>query len=103
MGRHFLVKKVFGIFYESHKIIILIIDFFFDSSYSNLPIVVKGILSVEDAILAVKYGANAIQISNHGMWIKLWTLIMECGHYPQYVHNMCNSTAKIRVSDVPLP
>lgn len=27
---------------------------------------IKGILTVEDAILSVKYGASAIQVSNHG-------------------------------------
>lgn len=35
-------------------------------SGSKLPIVVKGILNGEDAEAAVKYGANAIIVSNHG-------------------------------------
>ncbi|XP_033227821.1 hydroxyacid oxidase 1-like isoform X3 [Belonocnema kinseyi] len=35
-------------------------------SQTSLPIVVKGILTAEDALIAVKYGADAIQISNHG-------------------------------------
>jgi isopentenyl diphosphate isomerase/L-lactate dehydrogenase-like FMN-dependent dehydrogenase len=35
-------------------------------SGSKLPIVVKGILNGEDADAAVKYGANAIIVSNHG-------------------------------------
>lgn len=35
-------------------------------SISTLPIVVKGILTAEDAILALKYGASAILVSNHG-------------------------------------
>ncbi|KAF4963296.1 hypothetical protein FZEAL_10943 [Fusarium zealandicum] len=33
---------------------------------TDLPIIIKGIGSVEDAKLAVKYGAPAIIISNHG-------------------------------------
>ncbi|XP_051159080.1 2-Hydroxyacid oxidase 1-like [Leptopilina boulardi] len=35
-------------------------------SQTRLPVVIKGILTVEDAILSVKYGASAIQVSNHG-------------------------------------
>lgn len=35
-------------------------------SHTRLPLVIKGILTVEDALLAVKYGAKAIQVSNHG-------------------------------------
>jgi isopentenyl diphosphate isomerase/L-lactate dehydrogenase-like FMN-dependent dehydrogenase len=35
-------------------------------SGSKLPIVVKGILNGEDAEAAVKYGADAIIVSNHG-------------------------------------
>lgn len=35
-------------------------------SQTRLPIVIKGILTVEDALLSVKYGASAIQVSNHG-------------------------------------
>jgi isopentenyl diphosphate isomerase/L-lactate dehydrogenase-like FMN-dependent dehydrogenase len=33
---------------------------------SSLPVIVKGILAPEDAALAVKYGASAISVSNHG-------------------------------------
>jgi isopentenyl diphosphate isomerase/L-lactate dehydrogenase-like FMN-dependent dehydrogenase len=33
---------------------------------SKLPVIVKGILHPEDAALAVKHGASAISISNHG-------------------------------------
>jgi 4-hydroxymandelate oxidase len=33
---------------------------------SPLPIVVKGILNAEDAALAVRHGADAIVVSNHG-------------------------------------
>lgn len=33
---------------------------------TSLPLVVKGILSPEDAILAVDHGARAIVVSNHG-------------------------------------
>ena len=33
---------------------------------TNLPIVVKGILHPEDALIAVEHGASAIMVSNHG-------------------------------------
>lgn len=35
-------------------------------SITRLPVVVKGILTAEDAEEAVKYGASAILVSNHG-------------------------------------
>ncbi|XP_046818746.1 peroxisomal (S)-2-hydroxy-acid oxidase GLO1 [Vespa crabro] len=35
-------------------------------SITKLPIILKGILTAEDAILSVKYGAAAIIVSNHG-------------------------------------
>ena len=35
-------------------------------SISRLPIVVKGITSAEDALLAVEHGVDAIIVSNHG-------------------------------------
>jgi (S)-2-hydroxy-acid oxidase len=35
-------------------------------SYTKLPIILKGILTGEDAKLAVEYGADAILVSNHG-------------------------------------
>jgi 4-hydroxymandelate oxidase len=35
-------------------------------SWSSLPIVLKGILTVEDARLAVEHGVEAIVVSNHG-------------------------------------
>ncbi len=35
-------------------------------SASKVPIIVKGILNAEDAAAAVKYGADAIIVSNHG-------------------------------------
>ena len=35
-------------------------------SWSNLPIVLKGILTAEDARLAVEHGVDAIVVSNHG-------------------------------------
>jgi (S)-2-hydroxy-acid oxidase len=35
-------------------------------SITSLPIVLKGILTREDALLAIKYGASAILVSNHG-------------------------------------
>ncbi|GFY19260.1 hydroxyacid oxidase 1 [Trichonephila clavipes] len=35
-------------------------------SITKLPLILKGILSVEDALEAVKYGVAAIWVSNHG-------------------------------------
>lgn len=35
-------------------------------SITNLPIVLKGILTAEDAILAVEHGIDGILVSNHG-------------------------------------
>jgi isopentenyl diphosphate isomerase/L-lactate dehydrogenase-like FMN-dependent dehydrogenase len=35
-------------------------------SWSSLPLVVKGILTPEDAILSVEHGAHAVWVSNHG-------------------------------------
>ncbi|XP_049793259.1 uncharacterized protein LOC126203064 [Schistocerca nitens] len=35
-------------------------------SITSLPIVVKGILTAEDAVMAVDSGVDAIQVSNHG-------------------------------------
>ena len=35
-------------------------------SVTTLPIVVKGVLTVEDALLAVRHGVNGIIVSNHG-------------------------------------
>ncbi|CAB4035201.1 hydroxyacid oxidase 1 [Paramuricea clavata] len=35
-------------------------------SVTSLPVVLKGILVVDDAKLAVKYGADGIIVSNHG-------------------------------------
>jgi (S)-2-hydroxy-acid oxidase len=35
-------------------------------SITRLPIVLKGILTREDALLAIKYGVSAILVSNHG-------------------------------------
>ena len=35
-------------------------------SWSSLPLVVKGILTAEDARLAVEQGVDAIVVSNHG-------------------------------------
>ena len=36
------------------------------SSVSSLPLVIKGILTHEDALLAAEHGADAIVVSNHG-------------------------------------
>jgi len=35
-------------------------------SLTSLPIILKGILTAEDAVLAVKYGVDGIIVSNHG-------------------------------------
>ena len=35
-------------------------------SITKLPIVLKGILTPQDALLAIEYGASAIVVSNHG-------------------------------------
>jgi len=35
-------------------------------SWSSLPLVLKGIMTVEDADLAIEHGADAIVVSNHG-------------------------------------
>jgi isopentenyl diphosphate isomerase/L-lactate dehydrogenase-like FMN-dependent dehydrogenase len=35
-------------------------------SFCSLPLVVKGILTAEDALLAVEHGATAVVVSNHG-------------------------------------
>jgi 4-hydroxymandelate oxidase len=36
------------------------------ASLSQLPIVLKGILAAEDAVLAIEHGARGIVVSNHG-------------------------------------
>ncbi|CAG2171354.1 unnamed protein product, partial [Oppiella nova] len=41
-------------------------DILWLKSITKLPLVLKGILTREDALLAVKYGASAILVSNHG-------------------------------------
>ncbi|WP_210249660.1 alpha-hydroxy-acid oxidizing protein [Neomesorhizobium albiziae] len=41
-------------------------DIAFCQEASGLPVVVKGILRAEDAVQAVKAGAAAVQVSNHG-------------------------------------
>ncbi len=41
-------------------------DISFVKSQTNKPVVVKGIMTVEDALIAVKLGADAIWISNNG-------------------------------------
>jgi len=35
-------------------------------SYCNLPIIIKGIATKEDAILAVEHGVEVVYVSNHG-------------------------------------
>ncbi len=41
-------------------------DLEFTANTSGLPVVVKGITRPEDAVAAVKAGAGAVQVSNHG-------------------------------------
>ena len=41
-------------------------DIAFCHDVSRLPVIVKGILRKEDAVQAVKMGAAAVQVSNHG-------------------------------------
>jgi 4-hydroxymandelate oxidase len=41
-------------------------SFFFFRSITKLPIILKGILHPDDARLAVKFGAKAVIVSNHG-------------------------------------
>lgn len=36
------------------------------SSITNLPIVLKGILTAEDAVMAADLGVAGVQVSNHG-------------------------------------
>ena len=35
-------------------------------SYCDLPIIIKGIATKEDALLAIKHGVEIIYVSNHG-------------------------------------
>ncbi|XP_077985250.1 2-Hydroxyacid oxidase 2-like [Glandiceps talaboti] len=35
-------------------------------SQTSLPIIIKGVLTAEDAVLSVQHGASAIIVSNHG-------------------------------------
>lgn len=37
-----------------------------EEACADMPLVVKGILTAEDAILAVEYGADGVMVSNHG-------------------------------------
>jgi lactate oxidase len=41
-------------------------DLEFTRNTSGLPVVVKGVTRAEDAVAAVKAGASAVQVSNHG-------------------------------------
>lgn len=36
------------------------------ASYTNLPVIAKGIQSPEDALIAISHGVSAIWVSNHG-------------------------------------
>ena len=35
-------------------------------SITKLPVIVKGVLTGEDALLAVQHGVDGIMVSNHG-------------------------------------
>ncbi len=35
-------------------------------SLSSMPVIVKGVLAPDDAVLAVEHGASAVMVSNHG-------------------------------------
>ena len=41
-------------------------DFLWLRSITKLPIVIKGVMTAEDARLAVEHGASGILVSNHG-------------------------------------
>ena len=41
-------------------------DFAWLRDNTDLPIIVKGVMTAEDAKLSVKYGADAVWVSNHG-------------------------------------
>jgi isopentenyl diphosphate isomerase/L-lactate dehydrogenase-like FMN-dependent dehydrogenase len=41
-------------------------DFDWLRSITRLPIILKGVLTAQDALLAVEHGADAIYVSNHG-------------------------------------
>lgn len=43
-----------------------IIEILFLYSFTKLPVILKGILTKEDAILAAKTGCKGIIVSNHG-------------------------------------
>jgi len=42
------------------------VDFEWLRRLTNLPLVIKGILTAEDAVLAANHGAEAVVVSNHG-------------------------------------
>ena len=44
---------------------------------TKLPFIVKGIMTVEDALMAVEAGVDAIVISNHGGRVLLYLLMVE--------------------------
>jgi (S)-2-hydroxy-acid oxidase len=56
-------------------------------SVSSLPVVLKGILSSEDALLAVNHGLNGIIVSNHGG--RQLDGVPATVSLIMYVHNFC--------------
>ncbi|OXA59749.1 Hydroxyacid oxidase 1 [Folsomia candida] len=56
-------------------------------SISNLPLVVKGIQTVEDAIIAVSHGVDAIFVSNHG-GRQVDTAVPTCDILPEIVRTV---------------
>lgn len=67
-GTLFLIdSKIYG---QSKK---SVEDVRFLAEYSDLPVIVKGIQSPEDAMLAIGAGTSVIAVSNPG-----WSLIRWC-------------------------
>jgi lactate oxidase len=64
-GNHNLQFGGSGNFFDQKKDLTWA-DIDFCREVSGLPVVVKGLLRAEDAVLAVKAGAAAVQVSNHG-------------------------------------
>ena len=53
-------------------------------SITNLPIIVKGLLTAEDALIAVQHGVAGICVSNHG-GRQLDTVVSTCYALPEVV------------------
>jgi isopentenyl diphosphate isomerase/L-lactate dehydrogenase-like FMN-dependent dehydrogenase len=64
--RHIPSDEIQTLIAESHDRSLSWSDTEWLASLSDLPIVIKGILTPEDAILAAEHGAAAVWVSNHG-------------------------------------